>query len=90
MLKMSHLFNSKLGVRNSRKAPQIVAVEPWADDYTLLPGEELEIVAFGKKAVPWFNVVEWDGTTQVYCEETDDFKVMQGDRQLECGHQRQR
>jgi len=86
---MSDLFVSKLGICNSRKAPQIVAVEPWAYDYTLLPGEELEIVAFGKTAVPWFNVVEWDGTTQVYCEETDDFNVMQGDRQLECGHQRQ-
>jgi hypothetical protein len=86
---MSDLFISKLGICNSRKAPQIVAVEPWANDYTLMPGEELQIVAFGKKAVPWFNVVEWDGTTQIYCEETDDFKVMQHDRQLECGHQRQ-
>jgi hypothetical protein len=33
-------------------------VEPWANDYTLLPEEELEIVAFGDDAVPWFNVVE--------------------------------
>lgn len=86
---MSHSFRAKLGVWNSRKAPQIVAVEPWASDYTLLPDEKLEIMAFGEKAVPWFNVVEWDGTTQVYCEDTDDFKVMQGERQLECGHQRQ-
>ena len=54
-----------------------------------MPDEQLEIVAFGKTAVPWFIVVEWDGTTQVYCNDTDDFKVMQGDRQLECGHQRQ-
>ena len=82
-------FSSKLGVWNSRKAPQVVAVEPWANDYTLLPDEKLEIVAFGEAAVPWFNVVEWDGTTQVYCEDTVDFKVLQGDRELECGHQRQ-
>jgi len=82
-------FSSKLGVCNSRKAPQVVAVEPWANDYTLMPDERLEIVAFGKVKVPSFTVVEWDGTTQVYCEDTDDFKVVQDNRELECGHQRQ-
>lgn len=86
---MSYPHSTKLGVCNSRKTPQVVAVEPWANDYTLMPDEELEIVAFGNTAVPWFNVVESDGTTQVYCEDTVDFKVMQGDRQLKCGHQRQ-
>jgi hypothetical protein len=82
-------FSSKLGVWNSRTFPQVVIVEPWANDYTLLPGEKLEIVAFGETAVPWFNVVEWDGTTQVYCEDTADFRVVQGGQKLECGHQRQ-
>jgi hypothetical protein len=84
-----HPFSAKLGVWNSRSAPQLVAVEPWACDYTLMPNEKLEIMAYGKTAVPWFNVVEWDGTTQVYCEDTDGFKVLQGDRELESGHQRQ-
>jgi hypothetical protein len=84
-----HRFSAKLGVWNSRKAPQVVAVEPWGNDYTLLPGEKLEVVAFGESAMPWFNVVEWDGATQVYCEDMVDFKVVQGDRELECGHQRQ-
>ncbi len=81
--------SAKLGVSNSRGKPQVVAVEPWANDYTLLPGEELFVVAFGASAVPWFHIVEWDGTTQVYCEDTADFKVLQGDRELECGHNRQ-
>jgi hypothetical protein len=87
---MSYVYSAKLGVWNSRKAPQIVAVEPWGSDFTLMPNEKLEIVALGNTAIPWFNVVEWDATTQVYCEQTDDFKVVQGDTQLECGHQRQR
>lgn len=82
-------FSSKLGVWNSRKAPHIVVVEPWANDYTLLPEEKLEVVAFGKDAMPSFEVVEWDGTTQVYCDNTIDFKVLQGNRELLCGHQRQ-
>jgi hypothetical protein len=33
--------------------------------------------------------VEWDEITQVYCEDTVNFKVVQGGRTLECGHQRQ-
>jgi hypothetical protein len=82
-------YAARLGVSNSRDKPQIVAVEPWADDYTLLPGEELEIVASGHGKVPWFHVVEWDGTSQVYCEETDDFKVVQNGVELKCGRNRQ-
>lgn len=83
------LHSSKLRVWNMRNAPQEVFVEPWGEDYTLLPSEKLEIIAFSDNAVPWFAVVEWDGSTQVYCEDTADFKVVQGDRELACGHQRQ-
>ena len=80
---------SKIGVSNRRDAPQVVAVEPWADDFTLMPGEELEIVAYSDSAAPWFFVVEWKGTSQIYCNETDDFEVLQGGVRLECGHNRQ-
>ena len=41
-----------------------------------------------ESAAPSFELVEWADTTQVYCNDADDFKVMQGDIQLECGHQR--
>jgi len=81
--------SSKIGIRNSCSKPRAVAVEPWANDYTLLPEEELEIIAFGDKAVPWFCVVEWEDTTQVYCEETADFRVIQNGTELKCGHNRQ-
>jgi hypothetical protein len=83
-------FTSRLEVSNSRDKPRVVAVEPWANDYTLLPGEELVVVAFGYTAVPWFHVVEWDDTSQVYCNETDDFRVLQKGVELQCGHNRQR
>ena len=82
-------FTTKIGVSNSRSKPQVVAVEPWANDYTLLPGEELEIIAFGDTELPWFHVVEWDGTSQVYIQVTGDFKVMQNGVELQCGHNRQ-
>ena len=82
-------YKSKLGVSNSRGKPHVVVVEPWANDYTLLSGEQLEIVAFGDTAVPWFDVVEWDGAAQVYCNATVDFRVLQGGVGLQCGHNRQ-
>ena len=71
-----------------RSKPQVVAVEPWGNDYTLLAGEQLEIVAFGDTVLPWFHVRECDGTSQVYCEDTAIFMVMQNGMELECGHNR--
>lgn len=82
-------FTTKIGISNSRSGPLVVVVEPWASYYTLLPGEELLILAFGNAAAPWFNIVEWDDTTQVFCEDTADFKVMQVGKELECGHKQQ-
>ena len=79
---------SKFAVHNHRTKPHVVAVEPWAHDFTLLPGESLEIFAMNEGVAPGFELVEWDNTSQVYCNDTDDFKVMQGDIQLKCGHQR--
>jgi hypothetical protein len=66
-------YRSKLGLSNRRDAPQVVAAEPWAEDFTLMPGEELEVIAYGSEAMPWFHVVEWDGTSQVYCEACASF-----------------
>jgi len=53
----------------------VVVIEPLANDYTLLPGEELEITSFSRSASQRFNVVESDGATQVYLEDADDFSV---------------
>jgi hypothetical protein len=87
MAKYAH--SQKIGVRNSRANPHVIYVEPWAGDYTLLPGEEVVVLALSNTGIPWFNLVESEGATQIYCEETDDFKVLQGGRQLNCGHNRQ-
>lgn len=84
-----HPFRSKIGVSNARTAPRVVAVEPWGNDYTLLPGEELEVIAFGREATPWFHVVESDEATRICCEDADTFEVLQSGRELECGYRRQ-
>jgi len=84
------VFQSKIGVHNDggNTRPREVYVEPWGEDYTLLPGESLEIIAFGPEVTPGFDIVEFDGATAVYCNNTSTFEVRQGDRKLECGHRR--
>jgi hypothetical protein len=82
-------FSTKIGVWNDRQQPWPVHVEPWGEYYTMLPGERLEIVAFGRTVMPWFNGVERGNTTQVYCEDTADFAVYQDGQLLLCGHNRQ-
>jgi len=77
----------KLQVWNARKQPRIVAVEPWADEYTLAPEAKLTIVTVAEEGPaaaegPWFSVIEWDDTTQVYCEATADYYVEQEGKRL--------
>ena len=83
------LPTSKIALANNRGEPHVISVEPWGEDYTLLPGEGLEIIAFGDTTSPWFHVVEWGDSSQVYCEEASIFKVLQDGIELECGHNRQ-
>jgi hypothetical protein len=80
-------------------------LEPWADDFTLLPGEEFEIIARDKVKQPWFALVESPDATQVYveslsCWDSEDgaaayeqsvgcFDVLRDGKRLECGHNRQ-
>ncbi len=77
----------RLGILNRRPVPHRVAVEPWAIEYTLSAGEALVIVATGSNAVPRFEVVEWDGITQVHCDDAAVFRVMQGDHELPAGYE---
>jgi len=68
--------SGRIQIHNRCEWPRTVLVEPWALPYTIPPGGELTIVAVGSSpAVPWFGLVEWEDTTQVYCEDATDFVV---------------
>jgi hypothetical protein len=54
-------YSAKLTIRNESDRPRVIWVEPIPCDYTLLPGEELTIVARGTQQVPGFNLLEYDG-----------------------------
>jgi hypothetical protein len=85
------VFEGRIGFWNDRSRPHTVWVEPLGEDYTMLPGERIEIVVRDRKAHPWFTLVETDGNTQAYIEgaQCTDFDVIQEGKRLECGHNRQ-
>jgi hypothetical protein len=82
------MLTGKIAVSNSTKRPHIVWVEPWGEDYTLLPGEQLEIICREDSEQPWFHVVENEESSQVYIERGQDFEVLQESKRLYCGHNR--
>jgi hypothetical protein len=80
---------ARLQVQNSTEKPRILWVEPWAEDFTLLAGEELEIIARSTTEQPWFHIVEWPESSQVYLEGVSkDYEVLQNGIHLGCGHNR--
>lgn len=81
--------SSKLPVHNHKLVPHVVAVEPWGADYTLLPGESLGVVALGDEVAPSFELVEWNDSSQVYCNDASTYEVMQNGAVIPCRHSRQ-
>ena len=81
-------MRAELHLGNDTDRPRTIYVEPWGEDFTLRPGEALEVAAFSKGDPPYFHMVWNDDGTQIFCENTDDFVVTADGRQLECGHQR--
>jgi hypothetical protein len=88
-------FIAKIGIKNNQARICLVYIEPWAGDYTLLPGESLEIHARNSTVLPWFNIVEHAKCIQAYIEvpafelRNTTFEVYQEGKPIECGHNRQ-
>ena len=85
-------FTSKFEVDNQTDRPRVVWIEPVGNDYTLLPGERLELVAHDPSMLPWFSVVERFSATQVYIVTPNPmhtiFVVLQAGGELIVGHNR--
>jgi hypothetical protein len=80
---------AKLAVQNKTGIPRIVWLEPWAEDYTLLPGETVEFVSRSNSELPWFHLDEWPESTQVYLQAGDYPVVHSNGVRLQCGHNRE-
>lgn len=71
--------------------PRVIWVEPLGEDYTLRPGESLELIAQSEGQDPWFFVEERNHDSLVWLQGDLNvlFVVMQGERRLACGHNRE-
>ncbi len=77
-------------ITNRQRTPLTLLIEPWGEDYTLLPDETFDVVAEHFSEDFYFHWVTNDDFTQVYAEGDREATVgvYQGERLLECGHNR--
>ena len=81
-------LTAKIVVENNTQRPRIVWVEPWGEDYTLLPREQLEIVSRDDSQQPFVHVVERQDSTAVHVDVGGCTEIIQNGTRLECGHNR--
>jgi hypothetical protein len=78
-------------IRNDRSRPHVVWIEPWGEDYTLIPNQKVhvEVAETELGTGSYFNLVETEGNTQVYIERGGYPRVSVDGESVECGHNRQ-
>lgn len=85
-------FTAKLVVNNFRddNRPVTVWMEPEGADYTLMPRESFEIIAYGTSFVPWFDVAATD-TDLTICIEggPQEYAVFKQGKRISMGHHRE-
>ena len=95
MFNEAYLFDMNqqvaIAIWNDRPHLHIVWIEPWGDDYTMLPKQKLTVTTSGPDSGsgPWFALVETDGNTQVFVERGDYPQVEVDGIRVEGGHNRQ-
>lgn len=83
-------YSARISIENNTDRPRIVWVEPWGEDFTLRPKEELEILARDGSEPLWFQVIEYNEGCQVYIDGSNcHYDVRQEGQVIQCGHQRQ-
>lgn len=87
---MQNKVLTSFSYRNDTKEGQVVYVEPWGRDYTLLPGQLLRVEAEGKGEIPHFDLQHSLGGFQLWCELTNAVDVFVDGAPVECGYNRGR
>jgi hypothetical protein len=82
-------YQGRLSLTNDTALPRILWVEPWAEDYTALPGQTLELYVWGPSPA-CFDAVYYSEGLQVYIEhEGTRFEVWHDGKRVESGFNRQ-
>lgn len=75
-------------ITNRNPAPLTLWIEPWGEDYTMRPGEVLEVVAEDLSEAFYFHFVYSEDGIQAYAESCGEVRVYQNGTALQCGHGR--
>jgi hypothetical protein len=78
-------------IHNDRSRPYLVWIEPWGEDYTLLPQQRLIVTSTVSSPIdrPAFALVESDTGTQLYIETGNYPELLVDGIPVVCGHSRQ-
>jgi hypothetical protein len=55
-------------VHGDSLGPRLIRLKPLERELSLLPGEKLEVLAFGRSSPPWFRVVESENATSIHID----------------------
>ncbi len=80
----------KIKVSNDFPEPITLWLEPWAEDYRMMPKDEFEIIAKNVEEDFYFYVV-FDKDKIISAEgQVTDIGIYQNGKLLECGHNREK
>jgi hypothetical protein len=82
-------MNLVLTFENDRDAPHTYWIEPWAHDFTMLPGQSFQLHIPARSEAPDLHISSNRSETQIYINGRSDFNVMQDGKPLPLGHNRQ-
>ncbi len=81
----------KLSFSNDLSSPVTLWLEPWGEDYVMLPAQTFEVVAQGTTEGFYFHVAYRAENIQIYAEgSSESVLILQNGELLECGHNRQK
>jgi hypothetical protein len=79
----------KLKVTNDRASFITLWLEPWGEDYGMMPGDEFEVVAADAGEGFYFHLVNEEKDLKVFAEgDVRQISVYHEGAELSCGHNR--
>ena len=80
----------RIKVTNHRATFVTLWLEPWGEDYGMLPGDEFDVVAADAGDDFYFHLTSEDRDMKLYAEgDVREVTVYNGGAELSCGHNRQ-
>ncbi|MFZ6709365.1 hypothetical protein [Undibacterium sp. TC9W] len=76
----------KFTVTNNGPDDLVVCIEPWAHDFTLEAGDDIQIIC--DSAETELDMYREDGFVQIYLNSSSGFIVQQQGAVIHCGHKR--